>query len=205
GFDCDNSVRSDLQWLRFNKSQWEEPDMSAVMELALDNEKSYEIVNGQPEEKEMAGGTHGAISANIVTELGIYQRTHKRGVVVTEVNFKIGENERIPDVAFVVAKRVPPGGMPVGVVAFAPDIAIEVISPNDVHDKVSEKVLEYLEAGVRQVWLISQKLRSVTIWRSLTEAEVFAGDRELVSEDLLPGFRCSLNDVFDIAQAADQN
>ncbi len=40
--------------------------MSAVMELALDPEKSYEIVNGQPEEKETAGGTHGAISANIV-------------------------------------------------------------------------------------------------------------------------------------------
>jgi Uma2 family endonuclease len=175
------------------------------MELALDPGKSYEIVNGQPEEKEMAGGTHGAISANLVTELGIYQKNQRRGVVVTEVNFKIGENERIPDVAFVAAERIPLGGMPEGVVGFPPDIAIEVISPNDVHDKVSEKVLEYLEAGVKQVWLVSQKLRSVTIWRSLTEAEVFAGERELVSKDLLPGFHCSLNDVFDIARATTRN
>lgn len=179
--------------------------MSAVMELALESEKSYEIVNGQPEEKEMAGGTHGVICANIAGELRNYLKTQKRGLACTEVNFKIGRNERIPDVAVVVAERIPPSGMPEGAVEFPPDIAIEVISPNDVHDKVSEKVLEYLESGVKQVWLVSQKLRSVTIWRSLTEAEVFAGNRELVSEDLLPGFRCSLNDVFAIAQAATQN
>jgi Putative restriction endonuclease len=87
-------------------------------------------------------------------------------------------------------------------IGFPPDLAIEVISPNDVHDKVSEKVLEYLEAGVKQVWLVSQKRRSVTIWRSLTEAELFAGRRDLICEDLLPGFRCSLRDIFDTAQSA---
>jgi Uma2 family endonuclease len=176
--------------------------MSAVMEVALDPDKSYEIVNGQPEEKEMAGGKHGVISTNLSGELRSYSKTTRRGLVCSEVNFKIGQNERIPDIAFVTAERLPPDGMPEGVVGFPPDLAVEIISPNDVHDKVSEKVLEYLEAGVRQVWLVSPKLRSITIFRSPTDVQVFAGDRELVCEDLLPGFRCSLKEIFQTSLAS---
>jgi Uma2 family endonuclease len=170
--------------------------MSAVMEVALDPDKSYEIVDGQPEEKEMPGGKHGVISANLSGELRNYSRTAGRGLVCSETNFKIGRNERIPDVAFIIAERVPTDGMPEGVVDFPPDLAVEIISPNDIHDRVSEKVLEYLEAGGRQVWLVSQKLRSITIFRSLTDVQVFTEDSELVSEDLLPGFRCSLKEIF---------
>ena len=61
---------------------------------------------------------------------------------------------------------------------------------------MSGKVLEYLEAGVRQVWLVSPEHRTVTIFRSPTEVQVFAGDGELASEDLLPGFRCLLRELF---------
>lgn len=170
--------------------------MSAVMEIALDPDKSYEIVNGQPEEKEVAGGKHGVICVNLSSELRIYAKTTGRGLTCSEVNFKIGQNERIPDIAFVVAERVPQGGMPEGVVGFAPDLAVEIISPNDVHDKVSEKVLEYLEAGVRQVWLVSPRLRSITIFRSATDVQIFTEGSDLTSEDLLPGFRCSLKEIF---------
>ncbi len=173
--------------------------MSAVMEVVLDPEKNYEIVNGQPEEKEMPGGTHAVISANLIGELRNYAKATRRGLACSEANFKIGQNERIPDVAFVVAERIPPDGMPVGVVEFAPDLAVEIISPNDVHDKVGEKVLEYLDAGVQQVWLVSSKLRLITIFRSLMDVQVFAGESELVSEDLLPGFRCSLKEIFQTA------
>ncbi len=166
------------------------------VEIILDPERSYEIVNGQPEEKETPGGKHGVISANLIGELRNYSKTARRGLACSETNFKIGRNERIPDVAFVIAERVPPDGMPEGVVDFPPDLAVEIISPNDVHDKISEKVLEYLEAGVRQVWLVSPKLRSITIFRSPADAQVFTEDDELVSEDLLPGFRCSLKEIF---------
>src|SRR5262245_59976940 len=150
------------------------------LEIILDLEKSYEIVDGQPEEKEPPGGKHGVISANLDFELMNYSKTTRRGLACSETNFKIGRNERIPDVAFVLTERIPPEGMPEGVVVFPPDLAVEVISPNDVHEKVSEKVLEYLEAGVRQVWLVSPRLHSITIFRSLAEVQVFAQDGELV-------------------------
>ncbi len=172
--------------------------MQAVMEreLTLDSDKSYEIVNGQPEEKEMPGARHGMIAARLVTRLNSFVEANQFGVTFTEVNFKIGQNERIPDLSFVAAARVPSEGVPEGVWQLPPDLAVEIISPNDLHEKVSNKVLEYLEAGVKQVWLVSPENRAVTIFRSMDQVQVIAGDRNLESPDLLPGFSCALAEIF---------
>lgn len=170
--------------------------MSATMDIPVDAEKSYEIVNGQPEEKEVPGARHGVASVRLSSRLNAHVESRQLGVVCAESNFKIGQNERIPDIAFVVAARIPPEGIPETAWPLPPDLAVEVISPSDLYEKVSSKVAEYLEAGVRQVWLVSPEHRTVTIFRSLTEVQVFAGEDELVSEDLLPGFRCALKEVF---------
>jgi Uma2 family endonuclease len=171
--------------------------MAAVIDpIILDPEKSYEIVAGHPEEKEMPGARHGAISTRLIIRLGGFVESHNLGVVFTETNFKIGENERIPDIAFVTADCIPQEGIPESVWQSPPDLAIEVISPNDLQEKVSDKVLEYLAAGVRQVWLVSPKHRSISIFRSQTDVQIFSVDMNLVSEDLFPGFSCSLNELF---------
>ncbi len=150
--------------------------MQAAMELALDPEKNYEIVNGAPEEKEMPGARHGMIAARLLIRLGGFIEANQLGETFTEVNFKIGNNERIPDLSFVAADRIPAEGVPEGVLQIPPDLAIEIISPNDLHEKVSNKVLEYLEAGVKQVWLVSPEIRTVTIFRSMEQVQVFSGD-----------------------------
>ena len=77
-----------------------------------------------------------------------------------------------------------------------PDLAVEVISPNDLYEKVYAKAMEYLMAGVKQVWLVSPEHHMITIYRSATNITAFAGDGELVSEDLFPGFRCPLREIF---------
>ncbi len=177
--------------------------MSVLTEAAqttIDPEKSYEIVNGHPQEKEMPGARHAVVAAHLVIELGIYLKTYRLGVLCTEANFKIGENERIPDISFVATERIPIEGIPEGVWPIPPDLAVEIISPNDLHVKVSSKILEYISAGVRQVWIVSPEHRSVTIFRSQIDIQVFAGDVELVSEDLLPGFHCNLQELFPSQQ-----
>ncbi|MBI1762923.1 MAG: Uma2 family endonuclease [Acidobacteria bacterium] len=178
--------------------------MQAVMEkeLILDPEKSYEIVNGQPEEKERPGARHGMIAARLLSRLNSFVEAHQLGVAFTEVNFKIGQNERIPNLSFVAADRIPVEGVPEGVWQIPPDLAVEIISPNDLHDKVSHKVLEYLEAGVKQVWLVSSETRTVTIFRAMDQVQVIAGERNLESPDLLPGFSCALTEIFPAAVQA---
>lgn len=170
--------------------------MSVAVELALDPEKNYEIVNGVPEEKEMPGARHGMVAMRLAIRLGSFVEANQLGVAFTEVNFNLGHNERIPDLSFVATERIPPEGVPEGVWQIPPDLAVEIISPNDLHEKVSNKVLEYLEAGVKQVWIVSPEIRTVTIFRSMEQVQVFSGDKVLESPDLLPGFQCPLKEIF---------
>jgi Uma2 family endonuclease len=118
------------------------------------------------------------------------------GVYGPDTSFQIGANERLPDVAFVAADRIPPAGEPEGIWPFAPDLAIEILSPTDLYEKVSGKIREYFAAGVRQVWLISPEHKTVTIYQSPTQVHMLTEEDELLSDDIVAGFRCRLRELF---------
>lgn len=86
-----------------------------------------------------------------------------------------------------------PGYMPI-----VPDLAIEVISPNDMVYKVDEKVREYLDAGFPLIWVADPKARTVTVHPLNGRPVIFTADDELTAEPLLPGFRCKVADFFPI-------
>jgi len=173
-----------------------ELEQAEQLDYELDPEKSYEIVNGRPEEKGMPGARHGGVAARLIIRLGNHIESNDLGGLYSEASFTIGENERIPDVAFVAAERIPPEGEPATLWPMAPDLAIEVISPNDVYLKVVAKIEDYFAAGVKQVWLVDPEFRRVSIYRSPTDITILTEEQELASEDLFPGFRCRLSDIF---------
>jgi Uma2 family endonuclease len=170
--------------------------MSTTTAVALDPDKLYEIVDGQPEEKERPGARHSGICGRLTIRLGMYLKANRLGELYLRTSFQIGANERIPDLAFVSAARIPPEGEPDTKWPMPPDLAVEVISSNDLYEKVYAKVMEYLAAGVKQVWLVSPAHHTITLYRSATNIAAFAGDGELTSEDLFPGFRCPLREIF---------
>jgi Uma2 family endonuclease len=171
--------------------------MPVIPEFILDPGKEYEIVAGHPEEKRPEGARHGGVSVRLITRLGGFVETHQLGWVYgPDTTFQIGVNERLPDVSFVSAARIPVDGEPEGKWPFAPDLAVEIISPNDLYEKVYSKVLEYLDEGVRQVWLISTEHKTITIYRSLTDTTTLFEDDEIIVDDLLPGFRCRVSELF---------
>lgn len=170
--------------------------MTATAQMALDDEFDYEIVDGEKEAK-MAGAKHGEISAKLTVELGIYLKQNPIGKLYNgNTTFQIGANERMPDVSFVSAARIPAEGAPSSKWEIPPDLAIEVILTNDVWEKVNAKVDEYFAAGVRQVWLVSQPQQQVMIYDSPTQIRVVTADQELTNETLLPGFKCRVADFF---------
>ncbi len=172
--------------------------MTPTAELALDHDLEYEIFDGRKEAK-MAGARHGEICAQIIIELGIYLRKTKAGRIYTpDTTFQIGSYDRLPDVSVIVAARIPEEGAPASKWEIAPDLAIEIISPNDAWEKVKEKVRDYFAAGVRQVWLVSQKDRDVTVYDSPTQITVFTENDELTTEAILPGFKCRVGDLFKV-------
>jgi Uma2 family endonuclease len=170
--------------------------MTTTTAVALDPDKLYEIVDGRPEEKERHGARHSGICTRFMIKLGMYLQANRLGELYPVTNFQIGANERIPDLAFVSAARIPSEGEPDTKWPMPPDLAVEVISPDDLYEKVYAKAMEYLTAGVKQVWLVSPEHHTVTIYRSATNIAAFAGDGELVSEDVFPGFRCPLREIF---------
>ncbi|MEK7833212.1 MAG: Uma2 family endonuclease [Acidobacteriota bacterium] len=169
----------------------------ATAEIVLDPEFEYEIVNGKPEVKEMASMKHGGTIIRLAIRLGAYVETNELGGVYSpDTTFQIGQNQRLPDLAFVSNERMPEEGEVDGVAPMAPDLAIEVISPNDVLEKVTSKIEDYFTAGVLQVWLVSLRSRTVSIYDSPTKVTILTEHEDLTSESILPGFRCRIGEIF---------
>lgn len=86
---------------------------------------------------------------------------------------------------------------PTGHGQIAPDLAVEVVSPNDLFEDVSRNVEEYLAAGVRLVWVIDPKAELVFIYRDDESATILTNKGSLDGEDVVPGFLCAIADGVD--------
>ncbi len=160
-------------------------------------EKEYEMVNGDPEAIRIGSSRHSGVGTRLIIRMGAHVETNKLGAVYgADATFQIGNKDRMPDVSFLSAARIPEGGETDQKWDVAPDLAVEVISSNETWEKVNDKILEYFDAGVRQVWLISLKHRRVYIYDSPNLVRILIEEDELTSEELLPGFRCRISDLF---------
>lgn len=163
----------------------------------LDREKQIEKVNGKEEIKNMSGAKAGGIATRLSAEIWFFVRANKLGRVYgPDTMFTIGKNDRMPDVSFVAKEKIPKRGEPLSKWKFAPDLAIEVISPNDIYDKIFDKLNEYFSAGVKQVWLVEPRFERVRIYNSPDESKTFHKTDELTCEEILPDFKLKLNDIF---------
>lgn len=105
-----------------------------------------------------------------------------------------GDTVRAPDVSFVRADRLPKQ-IPDGFFELAPDLAVEVVAPNDKASDIDETIEDYLRAGVRLIWFVYPKSRSVHVYTQTT-VERLNSDETLDGRDVLPGFRLSIGDMF---------
>lgn len=103
---------------------------------------------------------------------------------------------RKPDVSFVRHGRFEDDQLPDGYARIAPDLIAEVISPNDKYEEVDEKIEEYLRAGVRLVWVISPQNHTIRVYRVNGSSHSLRENDELDGEDVVPGFRCPVRDLF---------
>lgn len=159
-----------------------------------------ELVAGELREMTPAGWQHGRIAGNIASELGPYVRKHQLGAMATaEASYRLSadpDTVRVPDVSFVRRERIEEVGDTTGYWPGAPDLAVEVISPNDRYSEVRAKVDGYLASGTRMVILVDPQNREVSVFRpsgnriELTENDVLDGG------DVVPGWKLPVRDVF---------
>ena len=98
----------------------------------------------------------GMISANIGYRIGMFLKSHPVGYALCNLNFRLGLDRpkecRAPDVAVVLKENIPKDWN--RFLPYAPDMAIEILSPNDSFEKMMKKVNEYLTRGVKLVWVV---------------------------------------------------
>src|ERR687897_2660024 len=139
----------------------------------------YELVQGELRRMTPAGNVHGRVAMNIGTALNIHIKAHDLGIVyAAETGFRLAtdpDTVRAPEVAFVSRERVEAVGELEGHWPGAPDLAVEVISPDDSHVEVESKVFDWLEAGTKMVLAVNPRRRSVTLYRSQSDITILTG------------------------------
>jgi Uma2 family endonuclease len=109
---------------------------------------------------------------------------------------------RKPDVSFVKAERFAPELLQTGYLPLAPDLAVEVISPGDLAHEVLAKIEEYLQVGVSLIWVIDPEIRIVDVYRASGKFTRLREADELLGEDVLPGFKCRVAELFPVSTPA---
>ena len=162
-------------------------------------DKQVELVRGTLVVREPPGLRHGHVSMKLAIPLGNHVESGALGILLAaETGFKLFANPdtvRAPDLAFVSHARLP-DPLPSGYAAFAPDLAVEVLSPNDRPGEVLAKVGDWLSAGCRLVWVVDPWRRSARVYRADGSESFLAEADALDGEDVLPGFSIRLDSVF---------
>jgi Uma2 family endonuclease len=142
---------------------------------------------------------HGSIEINIGSELRAWARSTGRGKVTSgDVGIYLSRDPdtvRAPDVYFISNERYARYAGS-GFLNVAPELAVEVLSPSDRWSEVTEKVEAFLEAGVDRVWVVDPRLKRVSVFGSPTKIQHLHEGETLTDEELLPGFRLDVAEIF---------
>jgi Uma2 family endonuclease len=168
--------------------------------LSMPDRKNYELVDGHLVERNVSqlsswvgGRLYGALDAFVMDrELGWVWPADLGYECYPGAPNKV----RKPDVSFIRIERMPEGPTSEGYAHIPPDLAVEVVPPNDLWHELETKVGEYLAAGVSLVWVIDPEVRTVYVHRRDGTVSRLRETDELSGEDIIPGFRCPLSSIF---------
>ncbi|HJP93320.1 MAG TPA: Uma2 family endonuclease [Pyrinomonadaceae bacterium] len=159
----------------------------------------HELINGELITMPLPGTPHGRITARIMAPLAQFIWENDLGEVYAEAGFKLTVNPDTvlgPDITFVSKHRLQEAGDVKGYWPGPPDLAVEVLSPSDRPSMVRTRISRLFGYGVKQLWIVNPKDHTVTVHRSLSDSQTFSGSDHLSADDILPGFRISLNRIF---------
>jgi Uma2 family endonuclease len=161
-----------------------------------DDGSRYELVRMTP-----AGNRHGYIAGELFAELRNHVKANNPGrTYAAETGFKVASDPdtvRAPDAAFISRQQVEKTGSTEGYWPGAPDLAVEVVSPNDTHSEVVEKALAWLEAGSRMVLVADPGNRTLTVYRSPRDVSVLRQGDTADGGDVVPGWTLPVAQLFE--------
>jgi Uma2 family endonuclease len=162
----------------------------------------WELDNGRLVAMPPPGDIHGALESNLATQLKV-QGEHRglgkaRSGDVGIILWRYPDRVVGADAAFIANRSLPIRRSPEGYLETIPDLVVEVRSKNDTQPEIDHKVNDYLQAGVHVVWVADPDAQTVTAYRPGLAPQVFGPQDTLMVDDVIPGFRMPVRDVFVI-------
>jgi Uma2 family endonuclease len=165
-----------------------------------DDGMRHELIYGELQTMPPSSGEHGWVTSNVHDSLSPYVRAHELGrVFAAETGFLLARAPdlvRAPDVAFVRAERVEAVGRARAYWPGAPDLVVEVISPNDRAGEIEEKVRTWLAHGTLMVLAVYPDTRRVRVHRPSRPPQELAESDILDGADVVPGWTVPVRDFF---------
>ena len=169
-------------------------------EVLLDDGKRYELIDGELREMAPTVNWHGEVEINLGTLLNVHVRTERLGrVSCGEVLYVVRRNPdrvRAADIAFIRQDRVPSLEARQHIMEVIPDLVVEILSKHDTVAEISDKIDDWLGAGVQMLWIVDPFRRTVTIYQPGRDPLLLGEHGTLEGDPVVPGFRCPVAEIF---------
>ncbi len=181
------------------------PAMTTAEMLALpENGKERELIRGELREREMTrrNRLHAATQSRIVQKLRNWldqQPDYEGDILSGEVGSILAEDPDTTvgiDVALFSLEVLQHQTDQTRLVRGVPILAVEILSPNDKHDEIREKIMEYRRTGVKLIWEVDPDFQTIRVHRQEQEPVMFNRNQTLAGDKVLPGFEVAVADLF---------
>ena len=173
--------------------------------FAMEETKPYsELINGEVIQKAMPSPDHSASVIELARQFANYLLESREARVDTEMRHADISEERgyLPDVSVTLRSRFPRGQRR-GAVEIRPDIAVEVLSPDDRPGRVIEKVRFYLRAGVPITWVVDPEGEAIVEYRPGMESIRHTAPAVINAQPVLRAFSLDVGQFFQIVHGED--
>ncbi len=161
---------------------------------------TYELVDGEAKPKMSPKYFHSSLTGFLFILLHQWSQNRGRVGVEWSIHLKRGEKDwvPVPDLLYISYDRLDRDWMENEACPVAPELAIEIISPEQSFGSISEKAIDYIKAGVFRVWVIDPKDKSLTIFYPDSPSEIKRGTA-MIRDEILPGFELTAEQLFQQA------
>lgn len=175
-------------------------DLEYIANLSENADKRFELIEGVIYEVNAPTPKHAYVSGKFYRNLDDFSEAHDLGFAFPDsVSYILyDDKEFIPDASFVSKAKVPGFPLPEEF-RFAPDLAVEVVSPSNYPRQILTKVENYLKYGTKLVWVAYPDLQVVDVYRTAQAGlhiQKFDIDGTLDGEEVLPGLKLDVRRVF---------
>ncbi len=179
------------------RKDWTEAELQALPEDGY----IHEVVNGELVMSPKNNWYHGRICTRLITAISNFDREHRLGAVLDSSTgfWMFNRNCRAPDVSFVPKTRLESLGFKPSERRFfpgAPDLAIEILSPNNTRAEINERLKDFFASGTQIAWIIDPENETVEVCHSPTKRRLVGSGAFLEGEHLLPGFQFPIANLF---------